>query len=404
MAPLDAAAKSTGNVYLDAWSSISRSMEAGVSWSGHERNVAWLNMGDGTFVEASTVAGFDHTDDGRVVCRTDWDRDGDVDLWLRSRNGVTLRYLENQANPERFLEVSGGVGATSLVARFGTGDATAPGSRGSQRALVVPMTDGYLAAPSRRITVALPSATELVALGDTSVGPAKAGARRFTKKDGAWVEALTPLPQRPALGEPGGLPESRLPTRTVLRSALPLPPTRLQALGVPQEREPNARAARLLVVRSSDCPTCESVLPEALPQLAAGAMPVQVIEFAVSLELASQNSDQEDSAAALRTIVASVLGPGAELALPLSILMDAQGAVQVIYQGDLDAESVAQDAAAFVFAPVQGAFRTAWGRPGAGRRWFHGSPRALASLRADLASQGLSSDADFYTAIARTSR
>ncbi len=415
MAPVDAKSEGGAGSYLEGWSAISRSMEEGVSWSGHERNVAWLNAGDGTFVEASGPLGFDQIEDGRVVCKTDWDRDGDVDLWLRSRNGVTLRYLENQSNPESFLEVTGlgtrtRVEALLSAAAVMTDDSTVDVAS-QPRVLAAALTDGYLAAPSRRLTLAVPAGASPVSVAgfDVPATDSSPSQRRLEIVEEGVVDRSASFAGRPPLEQAGALDESTLPTRTVLRSGLPFPPSRLNELGVTHEPEPKRPAARLLVVRSAECPTCESVLPDALAALQgarvpASADPVEVVEFPVSIDLESLDSDQSSSAAAVRTIVASVLGPGAELALPLSILFDATGTAQVLYQADLDAGTVSQDAKHFAHQPVQGALRTTWGVPGAGSRWFHGSPRSFASLRSSLESQGLQGDADFYAALASGNR
>ena len=387
-------------------------MEEGVSWSGHERNVAWLNAGDGTFVEASGPIGFDHVEDGRVVCKTDWDRDGDLDLWLRSRNGVTLRYLENQSNPDSFLEISGLGRRTRVSAEFaGSGPTDEKKSSevvATPRLFAAAITDGYLAAPSRRLTVAVPGGLRIDTVAGVQIESGQPVSRlRFVA--GSLEDESASFEARPPLKGGGSLEEEALPTRTVLRSGLAFPPFRLDELGVTHEREPKRPAARLLVVRSSECPTCESVLPGALAALGESsrlreAEAVEVVEFPVSIDLEPMDSERATTAAAVRSIVASVLGPGAELALPLSILFDATGTAQAIYQADLDAVTVSQDAKQFAHQPVQGAMRTTWGVPGAGSRWFHGSPRSFASLRSSLESQGLQGDADFYAALASGSR
>ena len=67
----------------------------GHSFSGRERNCVYLNIGDGRFADVSGVSGIDFPDDARAVCRVDWDRDGDVDLWISNRNGPQLRLLRN---------------------------------------------------------------------------------------------------------------------------------------------------------------------------------------------------------------------------------------------------------------------------------------------------------------------
>ncbi|QDV06671.1 hypothetical protein Poly30_21860 [Planctomycetes bacterium Poly30] len=405
MAPLDAEEKSTGDAYLDAWAAISRSMESGISWSGHEHNVAWLNACDGTFVEASAVAGFDQVEDGRVVCKTDWDRDGDMDLWLRSRNGVTLRYLENQSNPASFVEVTG-LGRRTVLSIELVSGASGEDSSIIERVIPVPVTDGYLSAPTRRVTLALGPGESVAAIEGESVPASGRPVRRFDLAGGQVPELEESAVAVGSPGERGVLAESPLPMRTVLRSPLPLPPERLDALGVPHEREPAVPAARLLVVRSSECPTCRAVLPDALAELEKSEVPVQVIEFPVSMDLASVDPSRASTAAALCTILESVTGPAGsvELALPLSVLLDSTGAAHTIYQGDLDAGAVSQDATSFVLDPVKAAFRPAWGRPGRGSRWFHGAPRSFDSLRAALLSQGLDSDEHFFAAISARNR
>lgn len=400
-------------------------MESGVSWSGHERNVAWLNACDGTFVEASSVVGFDQVEDGRVVCKTDWDRDGDVDLWLRSRNGPTLRYLENQANPEAFVEVAG-LGRRTTLGIGLQSSAGGPPAETIDRVVAVPVTDGYLSASSRRVTLALGPGETLVNVGGESVAKGAAGGRRFTFEGGSLKEVGgLDAPERVPVDVAaqvasvagGALGESALPARTVLRSSLPLPPARLEALGVPQSQEPTRPAARLLVVRSSECPTCEAVLPAALraleakraakaPRTASPNPSVDVIEVPVSMDMTSADTAQAKALEVIRITLESTLGPraGTDLALPLSILIDGSGAAQVVYQGDLQADVVSQDATDFALDPVKAAFRPGWGRPGEGSRWFHGAPRSYESLRRALRAEGLDSDEHFYAAIASRNR
>ena len=70
-------------------------MREGRSWSGHERNNCFANLGQGSFADVSFVSGLDFADDGRAVAVVDWDGDGDLDLWLRNRTGPQLRLLRN---------------------------------------------------------------------------------------------------------------------------------------------------------------------------------------------------------------------------------------------------------------------------------------------------------------------
>ncbi|MEZ5976038.1 MAG: VCBS repeat-containing protein [Planctomycetota bacterium] len=77
--------------YREAWAEVSRAMDGGQSWSGHERNNAWLNLDGEHFADVSGATGLDSSEDGRIVLPMDWNGDGVLDLWLRSRSGVGLR-------------------------------------------------------------------------------------------------------------------------------------------------------------------------------------------------------------------------------------------------------------------------------------------------------------------------
>lgn len=78
----------------------------GRSFSGRERNCAFLNLGAGKFADVSSVSGFDFPDDGRAVARCDWDGDGDLDFWLANRSGPQVRFLQNRlATDNHFLSL-----------------------------------------------------------------------------------------------------------------------------------------------------------------------------------------------------------------------------------------------------------------------------------------------------------
>ncbi len=74
---------------------LERLAKGGMSWSGHERNCAYLNLGDGSFVNISAATGFDFLDDGRSLALCDWDHDGDLDVWVANRTGPRVRMLRN---------------------------------------------------------------------------------------------------------------------------------------------------------------------------------------------------------------------------------------------------------------------------------------------------------------------
>ena len=81
-------------------------LKEGRSWSGHERNCAFLNLGENRFATISATSGFDFLDDARGIGLIDWDFDGDLDLWVTNRSAPQVRFLRNEIGQEnRFLAI-----------------------------------------------------------------------------------------------------------------------------------------------------------------------------------------------------------------------------------------------------------------------------------------------------------
>ncbi len=77
-------------------------LEAGYSDSGYERNALFANRGDGTFAEVGFALGVDSIHDGCSFVAFDYDRDGDLDLFLRNADPLHagspwLQLLRNHA-------------------------------------------------------------------------------------------------------------------------------------------------------------------------------------------------------------------------------------------------------------------------------------------------------------------
>jgi tetratricopeptide (TPR) repeat protein/peroxiredoxin len=83
--------------YDKAWAALNLMIREGRGFSGHERNCAFLNLGgrDSRFANVSSATGLDFDDDGRGLASVDWDRDGDLDLWVTNRTGPSVRLLRN---------------------------------------------------------------------------------------------------------------------------------------------------------------------------------------------------------------------------------------------------------------------------------------------------------------------
>ena len=81
--------------YRRGWAKIFQMIRSGSSWSGNERNCAYLNTGDGGFANISVASGVDFPDDGRGLAFGDWDHDGDLDFWISNRTAPRLRFMRN---------------------------------------------------------------------------------------------------------------------------------------------------------------------------------------------------------------------------------------------------------------------------------------------------------------------
>ena len=81
--------------YEQAWNAINELIRADRTWSGFERNVFYLNNGDGTFSDVSGAVGLDFLEDSRTFALGDFDEDGRLEVVLKNRNSPQLRYLKN---------------------------------------------------------------------------------------------------------------------------------------------------------------------------------------------------------------------------------------------------------------------------------------------------------------------
>jgi len=81
--------------YEQGWNAINELIRADGTWSGYERNNFYANNRDGTFSDIAGTLGLDSVEDSRAFALADFDRDGRVEVLLKNRSGPQLRLLKN---------------------------------------------------------------------------------------------------------------------------------------------------------------------------------------------------------------------------------------------------------------------------------------------------------------------
>lgn len=157
--PLDAApAEGAAASYRTAWTAFNLLLRRGHSWSGRERNRAFLNLRGAGFAGVSAATGFDSADDARAMALVDWDGDGDLDVFLTCRTGPRVRYLQNDqgtSNASVTLELRGTRANRDAIGARVELTVQAPGGAARTLLRAVRAGEGHLAQSSARLTIGL---------------------------------------------------------------------------------------------------------------------------------------------------------------------------------------------------------------------------------------------------------
>ena len=341
-------------------------MKRGRSWSGRERHCMYLHLGTNEtgrverFANVSAISGMDYPEDGRSLCLVDWDHDGDLDFWISNRTAPQLRFLRNDApRAGRFLGLR-------LEGRKGNRDAI--GARvevevpGRDHAIVktVRAGDGYLAQSSKGLVFGLGEFSGDVAVTVRWPGGAVNTIKnlpadlhyRITEgsKPLLWERPSSDLVLSPGVTSPGLSSDTvRVPMVTLLK----VPTLEYEDMKGKAAKVPSAGRFTLLNLWASWCAPCLTELEEFKDRFK--DLETAGVEV-VALALDGVGQDEGDPSAAKKraekmnlpfstglanekilTILERLhvrLTPlELDLVIPLSLLIDKEGRLAVLYKG-----------------------------------------------------------------------
>ena len=424
--------------YVNAINALDRLIKSGKSLSGRERHCCFLNTGTERFANISAPSGLDFLDDGRGVAVTDWDQDGDLDLWIANRSGPQLRFLRNDVRTENdyvSLRLVGrtvnrdGIGARVEVLSSGergavseeldgpSGGATVPNSA---LVMTLPAGDGYLSQSSKWLHFGLPAGTQVERVvvhwpgGEREeFGGVRAGGR-FRLTQGTEQAELWPtrVGDVSLTATPVELPEDSERLRSFLAARIPAPLIRYHDFSGEQielDRDPGGPV--LLNFWASWCQPCLAELSELArgeDQLRAGGLNVlalsvdglgenKSIDPARLKKLLAELNYPFDAGQAdarlvdkLELLYSELFSRQVALPVPSSFLIDSRGALAAVYLGPVNLDQLLGDLKNLNADPAE-LRRLAVPFPG---RWYS-APRSveLAQIASRYAVAGYAEDA-----------
>ena len=355
-------------------------LREGKSFSGREKNCAFLNCSDSRFANVSAVSGLDFPDDGRAVASVDWDHDGDLDLWIHNRTGPRLRFMRNQtcdAEPN-----VGETDRTNFVSFHLQGvqcNRDAIGAKVTVRTLAEPLVqslragDGYLSQSSKWLHFGLGQDAKIEGItvrwpdGKQEEFPAVRAGHRYRLVEGTGV--VLEVADRGAVrlaAQPQKSTDPSASIRATIATPVPLPILEMRSQTTQEPQVVRAEGRPLVVVLwASWCPNCIEELTEfAARQADFERIGLDVL--AVNVDSLGNASPHDEDAAEdvlrridfpyangygtpelmdkLQIVQRVVLNRPLETAVPTILLVNRNEELTAIYQGVQSVDTLLEDA------------------------------------------------------------
>ena len=355
--------------YRQGWKALNRLLHEDRSFSGNERNCAFLNCRGTGFADISSASGFDFPDDSRAVTAVDWDFDGDLDLWMTARTAPRLRFLRND------LATNADWVAVKLSGNGETTNRDAVGARvqlylkNQQVPLIrsVRAGDAFLSQSSSWLHFGLGPNASIEKLlvrwpGGTqeSISGIEPGERFLVTQGVAAAKSWSPPSNRKSLTpSPPVFPDPEPSARIVLSARLSPPPVYIQSEnGVSELPADRLKGPLLINLWASWCAPCISELREwtaAESRIRSKGLRIHVL-----------HADPENTVAARRALAKlkfpfdadnttsqtvrnldlfqrSLLDRWLPMPVPGSFLLDRYGRVAVVYKGPVSVDQLLAD-------------------------------------------------------------
>ncbi|MGD0860682.1 MAG: tetratricopeptide repeat protein [Terracidiphilus sp.] len=354
--------------YEHGWNAINELVRSDNTWHGYARNVMFANNRDGTFSEVSGSVGLDFPEDCRTFVLADLDHDGRLEVILKSRNAPQLRILHNGMK-----DIGNSIafrlrGHKSNRDAIGTAVTVAAGTLRQTKYLQAG--SGFLAQHSKELFfgVGKPEGTIRAAIrwpsGLTQDFEGLPANHRIEIEEGSAAFAAKPFaPPAPAYAQPGPPSELEpLPAQadTWLIDPLKAPEFSLPDLdGKTQELQSFQGHFVLLTFWAAAAqPSFDQLrlLDRLRPAFAASHLQILALNVDEEKDIQAAKSFvaqaelsfpvlfvTEDTAGIYNIIYRHLFDRRRDLGIPTSFLLDRDGMIVKVYQGQLDTQRLLDD-------------------------------------------------------------